>query len=152
MYGIFLAFGQFGPGDCMGLNAMELFPTAVRGTGYGFAAGKLLASITRVDKKNWRYLWYVAIGKVGATVGTLAFKPMQATLGVRGPFLVGSGIALVASAIAFFFLPDVGPDFLAEQDASFESYLQEHNYDTTLLGLGKTRAYSSTDKSEVNDN
>ena len=42
MYGIFLALGEFGPGDCMGLNAMELFPTAVRGTGYGIAAGKVL--------------------------------------------------------------------------------------------------------------
>lgn len=41
MYGIFLLLGQFGPGDCMGLNAMELFPTAVRGTGYGIAAGKV---------------------------------------------------------------------------------------------------------------
>lgn len=26
----------------MGLNAMELFPTAVRGTGYGIAAGTFL--------------------------------------------------------------------------------------------------------------
>ncbi|KAI9490886.1 major facilitator superfamily domain-containing protein [Zychaea mexicana] len=123
MYGIFLAFGEFGPGDCMGLNAMELFPTAVRGTGYGIAA---------------------AMGKVGATVGTLAFKPMQEAMGIRGPFLIGSAICFVASVAAFFLLPEVGPDFLAEQDIDFKAYLADKGYDTTQLGLNKPKSYSST--------
>ncbi|KAI8148849.1 major facilitator superfamily domain-containing protein [Fennellomyces sp. T-0311] len=121
--------GEFGPGDCMGLNAMELFPTAVRGTGYGIAA---------------------AMGKVGATVGTLAFKPMQEAMGIRGPFLVGSAISLLASVVAFFLLPDVGPDFLAEQDVSFKAYLQEQGYDITYLGLNKPKTYSSTDNNARN--
>ncbi|KAF7732575.1 hypothetical protein EC973_003322 [Apophysomyces ossiformis] len=115
MYGIFLALGEYGPGDCMGLNAMELFPTAVRGTGYGIAA---------------------AIGKVGATVGTLAFVPMQDAMGgVRGPFLVGSGIAIVAALIAWFFLPEIGPEGLAQEDIDFKQYLADNGYDISQMGL-----------------
>ncbi|KAI9478295.1 MAG: major facilitator superfamily domain-containing protein [Benjaminiella poitrasii] len=116
MYGIFLALGEYGPGPTMGLNAMELFPTAVRGTCYGIAA---------------------AVGKVGATVGTLAFVPMQNAMGgYRGPFLVGSGIAIAASVVAWFLLPEVGPDGLVEEDADFREYLLQHGYDVSQLGSG----------------
>jgi hypothetical protein len=49
MYGIFLSFGELGPGNCLGLLASKSSPTAVRGQFYGAAA---------------------AIGKVGAFIGT----------------------------------------------------------------------------------
>ena len=49
LYGIFLSFGEFGPGNCLGLLASKTGPTAVRGQFYGLAA---------------------AVGKVGAFVGT----------------------------------------------------------------------------------
>ena len=49
IYGIFLSFGELGPGNCLGLLAAKSGPTAVRGQFYGIAA---------------------AIGKVGAFVGT----------------------------------------------------------------------------------
>jgi hypothetical protein len=49
VYGIFLSFGEFGPGNCLGLLAAKTGPTAVRGKFYGLAA---------------------AAGKVGAFVGT----------------------------------------------------------------------------------
>ena len=49
VYGIFLTFGEFGPGNCLGLLASKSGPTAVRGQFYGVAA---------------------AIGKVGAFAGT----------------------------------------------------------------------------------
>lgn len=49
LYGIFLSFGELGPGNCTGLLAAKSGPTAVRGQFYGFAA---------------------AVGKVGAFVGT----------------------------------------------------------------------------------
>ena len=55
VYGLFLSFGELGPGNCMGLLASKTSPTAVRGQFYGVAA---------------------AIGKVGAFVGTWAFPPM----------------------------------------------------------------------------
>lgn len=49
VYGIFLSFGELGPGNCLGLLAAKTGPTAVRGQFYGFAA---------------------AVGKIGAFVGT----------------------------------------------------------------------------------
>lgn len=55
MYGIFLSFGEFGPGNCLGMLAAKSGPTAVRGQFYGAAA---------------------AIGKVGAFVGTWSFPPI----------------------------------------------------------------------------
>ncbi|KAG2202657.1 hypothetical protein INT47_002089 [Mucor saturninus] len=129
MYGIFLALGEYGPGNTMGLNSMELFPTAVRGTCYGIAA---------------------AIGKVGATVGTLAFIPMQEAMGgYRGPFLVGSGIAIAASIIAWFLLPEIGPDSLVEEDEAFRAYLEKNGYDVSQLGL--TPANSESPKSIQED-
>jgi MFS family permease len=115
MYGLYLSLAEFGPGNTMGLNAMELFPTAVRGTCYGIAA---------------------AVGKVGATVGTLAFVPMQDAMGgYRGPFLVGSGIAIFAGLISFFFLPDIGPEGLVEEDKAFREYLIAEGYDVSNMGL-----------------
>jgi hypothetical protein len=49
VYGIFLSFGEFGPGNNLGLLASKSCPTAFRGHFYGIAA---------------------AIGKIGAFVGT----------------------------------------------------------------------------------
>lgn len=49
VYGIFLSFGELGPGNCLGMLAAKTGPTAVRGQFYGIAA---------------------AVGKVGAFVGT----------------------------------------------------------------------------------
>lgn len=74
VYGLFLTFGEWGPGDCLGLLATKSFPTAVRGQMYGAAA---------------------AIGKVGAFIGTYTFPqiidafpagPKQDT----GPFWIAS--------------------------------------------------------------
>lgn len=49
VYGIFLSFGELGPGNNLGLLASKTSPTAIRGQFYGIAA---------------------AVGKVGAFVGT----------------------------------------------------------------------------------
>ena len=49
VYGVFLSFGELGPGNCLGLLAAKTGPTAVRGQFYGLAA---------------------AVGKVGAFVET----------------------------------------------------------------------------------
>ena len=54
VYGIFLSFGELGPGNCLGLLAAKTGPTAVRGKFYGLAA---------------------AWGKVGAFVGTWGTSP-----------------------------------------------------------------------------
>jgi hypothetical protein len=99
VYGIFLSFGEFGPGNCTIVLAAKTGPTAVRGQFYAVAA---------------------AVGKVGALVGTwskyalssriaqveltptcfIAFKPMVTAFshhgldpdrGNTGPFWVGIG-------------------------------------------------------------
>ncbi|CAO3628423.1 unnamed protein product [Cunninghamella blakesleeana] len=126
LYGLFLALAEMGPGNTIGLIAMESYPTAVRGTCYGIAA---------------------AIGKVGATVGTVAFAPMKENLGVRGPFLVGSGIAIVTAFIAWFTIKDVIS--LEDEDAAFKAYLESEGYDTSTMGLNTTPAvsYESTSSS-----
>jgi hypothetical protein len=51
--GLFLTFGEFGPGDNIGLMAAKLSATCIRGQFYGIAA---------------------AIGKVGAFAGAYAFE------------------------------------------------------------------------------
>ncbi len=63
MYGIFLSFGELGPGNCLGMLAAKSGPTAVRGQYYGIAA---------------------AVGKVGAFVGTwgtVSFPPFYTFFG-----------------------------------------------------------------------
>lgn len=56
MYSIFLALGEFGPGDNIGLCAAKTSATAIRGQYYSYAA---------------------AIGKIGAFVGTYVLPLAQ---------------------------------------------------------------------------
>jgi hypothetical protein len=51
--GLFLSFGEFGPGDNIGLIAAKVPATAIRGEFYGMAA---------------------AMGKIGAFAGAYAFN------------------------------------------------------------------------------
>ncbi|KAG9128385.1 hypothetical protein FRC07_014798 [Ceratobasidium sp. 392] len=121
LYGIFLSFGELGPGNCLGLLASKSGPTAVRGQFYGAAA---------------------AIGKVGAFVGTWAFPPMieafggaSSTRGNTGPFWVGSGLAVFSALITFFFIRPLSHDGMKDEDEKFRAYLAAHGYDTTKMGL-----------------
>ncbi|KAG8708476.1 hypothetical protein FRC08_018865, partial [Ceratobasidium sp. 394] len=121
LYGIFLSFGELGPGNCLGLLASKSGPTAVRGQFYGAAA---------------------AIGKVGAFVGTWAFPPMidafggpSSTKGNTGPFWVGSGLAVFSALITFFFIRPLSHDGMRDEDEKFRAYLAAHGYDTSKMGL-----------------
>ncbi|KAJ3571096.1 hypothetical protein NP233_g3977 [Leucocoprinus birnbaumii] len=121
VYGIFLSFGELGPGNCLGLLASKTSPTAVRGQFYGLAA---------------------AIGKVGAFVGTWAFPPMidafggsDTDKGNTGPFWVGSGLAILSALVVFFFIRPLTTDGMIEEDEAFRRYLEEHGYDTSAMGL-----------------
>jgi hypothetical protein len=96
LYGIFLSFGELGPGNCLGLLASKLGPTAVRGQFYGTAA---------------------AIGKIGAFVGTWAFPPMidafggsGSLKGNTGPFWIGSGLAVFSALVTFFMIRPLEAD------------------------------------------
>ncbi|QRW03638.1 Sugar (and other) transporter [Ceratobasidium sp. AG-Ba] len=121
LYGIFLSFGELGPGNCLGLLASKSGPTAVRGQFYGVAA---------------------AIGKVGAFVGTWAFPPMidafggsTSTRGNTGPFWVGSGLAVFSALVTLFFIRPLSHDGMQDEDEKFREYLAAHGYDTTKMGL-----------------
>ncbi|TBU49805.1 metabolite transporter [Dichomitus squalens] len=124
VYGIFLSFGELGPGNCLGMLAAKSGPTAVRGQFYGIAA---------------------AVGKVGAFGGTWAWKrivsdfgkmhPNDPNIGQTGPFWVGSALAIVSAIITFFFIRPLSHDGMAEEDRKFREYLEQHGYDTSQMGL-----------------
>jgi hypothetical protein len=54
--GLFLTFGEFGPGDNIGLMAAKVSATCIRGQFYGLAA---------------------AVGKIGAFAGAYAFEDVH---------------------------------------------------------------------------
>lgn len=120
MYGIYLTWGEFGPGDCIGLVSSELYPTAVRGQVYGISA---------------------AVGKIGALVGTQVFKPIvkafggSGTLnGQRSPFIIGTCLALLGAIITWYFIPDASKQGLEVEDREFREYLEQNGFDTSLFG------------------
>ncbi|KAF9548929.1 Plasma membrane permease, mediates uptake of glycerophosphoinositol and glycerophosphocholine [Mortierella hygrophila] len=120
VYGIFMAFGEFGPGDMLGLVSAEIYPTAIRGTAYG---------------------WSAAIGKFGAFVGTTAFKPAVAALGGgdadKGQarvFILASGLALLGSIFTWCLIPDYSKRNLNEEDEDFRKFLESKGYDMSNFG------------------
>lgn len=119
IYGLFLSFGEAGPGNCLGLLAAKSWPTAVRGQLYGLVA---------------------AIGKVGAFAGTYAFPRIIAAFPAgdaqaSGPFFVGSGLAILSALITWFLIPEVEANHMQHEDAKFRAYLEENGFDTTQMGL-----------------
>jgi len=121
VYGIFLSFGEFGPGNCTFILASKTCSTAVRGQYFGVAA---------------------AIGKVGAFVGTWIFPPIikgfggsETTRGNTGPFWIGSGLALLSALVTFFFIQPLTAEGMVKEDREFRAYLEAHGYDTSNMGL-----------------
>jgi MFS family permease len=130
VYGIFLSFGEFGPGNNIGLLASKTCATGVRGRYYGIAS---------------------AWGKIGAFVGTQVFPYIEAAGGsdkvksAQYPFWVAASLSVVAVVIAYFGLPNVGQDTIAEEDVRFREYLVSKGWDTSQLGLdGKEEEAGST--------
>ncbi|KAF2149424.1 MFS phospholipid transporter Git1 [Myriangium duriaei CBS 260.36] len=121
VYGLFLALGELGPGDNIGLVASKTCATAVRGKYYGIAA---------------------AFGKIGAFVGTQVLSilynryeysdPVKA---VQYPFFISSSLAVLSAFLALFLLPHIGQDTIDEEDIKFREYLSAHGYDTSQMGI-----------------
>ncbi|KAL0938546.1 major facilitator superfamily transporter [Colletotrichum truncatum] len=134
VYGIFLALGEFGPGNNIGLLAAKTCATGIRGKYYGIAA---------------------AIGKIGAFVGTWVFPYIQAAAGddavasAQYPFWVSSSLCVLSAILAIFCLPHIGQDTIAIEDARFRAFLEENGYDTRQLGLKKGEDLDSADRGEV---
>lgn len=122
LFGFFLAFGELGSGNNLGLLASKAVgPSAVRGQFYGIAA---------------------AIGKVGAFSGSYAYPLIQADLGpadsniyYAGPFYIAAGLAIFSALITFFFIPNIGPDSMKKEDEAFRQYLIDNGYDVSQMGL-----------------
>ncbi|KAJ5899500.1 Glycerophosphodiester transporter GIT2 [Penicillium taxi] len=118
VYGIFLALGEFGPGDNIGLCAAKTSATAVRGQYYSYAA---------------------AIGKIGAFVGTyvLPIAQKNAPNPVRAgqdPFFISSSLCILSAALAWFLLPEINQDTITSEDERFRAYLINNGYDVSTLG------------------
>jgi len=128
VYGIFQSLGELGPGNNIGLLAAKTSATGVRGQYYGIAA---------------------AVGKIGAFVGTLVFPYIVAaggdseTLTAQYPFWVSSSLCILSGLLVLLFLPHVGQDTIAFEDARFRAYLEKHGYDTRQLGLKKGESLES---------
>lgn len=124
LYGFFLFFGEFGPGDCTILVSAEMYPTAIRGTMYGLSA---------------------AIGKAGAAIGTQVFKPILNTLTettgdslkAQGYlFIIGSCIGILGGILTVFFIPNISKSS-KELDEEFRQMLEDNGYDINQLGYGQ---------------
>lgn len=88
---IFLALGELGPGDNIGLCAAKTSATAIRGQYYSYAA---------------------AIGKIGAFVGTYVMPLAQenAPNKIRAgqdPFFISSSLCILSAFLAWFLLPEI---------------------------------------------
>ncbi|RKU49260.1 hypothetical protein DL546_009672 [Coniochaeta pulveracea] len=130
VYGIFLALGELGPGNNIGLLAAKTCATGVRGRYYGIAA---------------------AIGKIGAFVGTWVFPYIVAAGGdnevtsAQYPFYVSSALCILSAALALFCLPHIGQDTIQKEDIRFRAYLESKGYDTRQLGLKKGESLDSVE-------
>jgi MFS family permease len=123
VYGLFLALGEFGPGNNIGLIASKSCATAVRGQYYGIAA---------------------AMGKIGAFVGdqvlALVYNRYADTDMIKAgqyPFFISSALCIVSAAIAFLLLPHIGQDTIDEEDVKFRAYLSENGYHVGQMGRTK---------------
>lgn len=120
VYGIFLTFGEFGPGDNVGVIASKSLATPIRGQFYGLVA---------------------AIAKIGAFAGTWAFPAIvkahggyDSVKGMQVPFYVASALAAFSGFLALFCLPNLDQNGVQREDAAFMRYLEESGFDTLLLG------------------
>ncbi|KAG2232173.1 hypothetical protein INT48_006047 [Thamnidium elegans] len=124
MYGFFLFFGEFGPGDCTILVSAEMYPTAIRGTMYGLSA---------------------ALGKAGAAIGTQVFKPILYALteSTGDPlraqgylFIIGSCIGIIGGIITLLYIPNMTHQSIDTLDVEFRQMLLDNGYDVSQLGFG----------------
>ncbi|KAJ5720848.1 Glycerophosphodiester transporter GIT2 [Penicillium malachiteum] len=118
VYGVFLALGEFGPGDNIGLVAAKTSATAIRGQYYSYAA---------------------AMGKIGAFVGTyvLPIAKKNAPNPVRAgqdPFFISSSLCIFSAFLAWYLLPQINQDTITHEDERFREFLAENGYDTSTLG------------------
>jgi MFS transporter, PHS family, inorganic phosphate transporter len=98
LYGISYFFTEFGPNMTTFIYPAELFPTHVRTTGHGIAAG---------------------CGKLGAFVGAFLFPDLLAShLGLRGAMVISGVVAAAGLLLTGFTLPETRGKSLEELEES----------------------------------
>ncbi|KAF2279131.1 MFS general substrate transporter [Westerdykella ornata] len=139
VYGVFLALGEFGPGDNIGLVASKTCATGIR---YDYLLERVLGG-DGLTKHNCRGQYYgiaAAVGKIGAFAGSYALDAIQTQAGDdkiaagRNPFFVASALAFLAGGLVLL-LPYIGQDTIDKEDIEFRAYLERNGYDTAKLGL-----------------
>lgn len=138
VYGVFLALGEFGPGDNIGLLASKTCATGIR---YAISPIQVTRTITDSSNSGQYYGIAAAIGKIGAFAGSYALDAIQKNAGDdeiaagRNPFFVASALAFLAAGLVLL-LPHIGQDTIDTEDVNFRLYLSGHGYDTSKMGLG----------------
>ena len=51
------------------------------------------------------------------------------------PVYIGCSLALFSAAVVWLLVPDIGADFMKEEDERFRLYLEQAGYDTAGMGL-----------------
>jgi MFS family permease len=74
LFGVSYFFAEFGPNTTTFVLSAEVFPTSLRGTGHGIAAG---------------------VAKVGAFIGVFLFPVIQDRMGTAGALKLSAGFALI---------------------------------------------------------
>jgi PHS family inorganic phosphate transporter-like MFS transporter len=92
VFGISYFFIEFGPNTMTFVLPSEVFPTSVRTTGHGIAAG---------------------VGKLGAFIGVFVVPQLQKSIGLRGMMLV-AGLASVVGLCLTLLLPETNRRTLDE--------------------------------------
>ena len=77
-----------------------------------------------------------------------AFGGADSTRGNTGPFWVASALAVLSAVITMVLIRPLTHDGMVEEDEKFRIYLEEHGYDTSLMGL-KDSSESTFDTDEV---
>jgi PHS family inorganic phosphate transporter-like MFS transporter len=85
VFGISYFFTEFGPNTTTFVYPAEIFPTEIRTTSHGIAAG---------------------LGKMGGFAGTYLFTDMLNAWGIRGAEGVAAGVALIGLIITAVLLPE----------------------------------------------
>lgn len=121
LYGLFMTFAEFGPGDNIGNISAKAAATPVRGHFYGIAA---------------------ACGKTGAFLGSYVFSYIVQKFGgygtvsgSRGPFFIGSSVVILSGFVSLFFFPKLSQDCVREENEHFKIWLEEQGFDTEKMGI-----------------
>jgi PHS family inorganic phosphate transporter-like MFS transporter len=102
LFGVSYFFTEFGPNTTTFIYPAEIFPTEVRTTSHGIAAG---------------------MGKMGGFAGVYLFTDMLASWGIRGAEGVAAGVACLGVIVTLAFLPEPKGKSLEE--------LEREAFDTT---------------------